>query len=168
MADPFDSSKTAPRKRLRSAQRHRAARPVVISTAICVGALLIVASLFYECVFAPRRAEPAPTWANGSQIDAVQVWKDQTAMLGRMRVSRMMADNRKESDDAQGFALWYRRLEVGTFRFPIAAEGTTSLAISATDLAMLLDGMGLDENACGLVFDPRREGAKRERDRSDS
>jgi hypothetical protein len=60
------------------------------------------------------------------------------------------------------------RLEVGTFRFPIAAEGTNSLAISATDLAMLLDGVELDENACRLAFDPRREGAKRERDRSDS
>lgn len=45
--------------------------------------------------------------------------------------------------DAQGYALWYRRLEVGTFRFPIAREGTASLAISATDLAMLLDGVEL-------------------------
>ncbi|HKD38522.1 MAG TPA: IS66 family insertion sequence element accessory protein TnpB [Pirellulales bacterium] len=45
--------------------------------------------------------------------------------------------------DAQGYALWYRRLEVGTFRFPIASEDTTSLAISATDLAMLLDGVEL-------------------------
>jgi len=45
--------------------------------------------------------------------------------------------------DAQGYALWYRRLEVGTFRFPVAAEGTTSLAISATDLTMLLDGVEL-------------------------
>jgi hypothetical protein len=96
MADPFDSSKTAHRKRLRSAQRHQATRPVVISTAICVGTLLIVASLNYDGVFALRRAEPAPTWANGSQTDAVQVWKDQTAMLGRMRVSRMMADNRND------------------------------------------------------------------------
>jgi hypothetical protein len=96
MANPFDSSKTAPRKRLRSAQRHQAARPVVIITAICVGALLIVASLIYKGIFAPRRAELAPNWANGSQTDAVQVWKDETAMLGRMRVSRMMADNRND------------------------------------------------------------------------
>jgi transposase len=42
-----------------------------------------------------------------------------------------------------GFAIWYRRLERGTFRFPQAAEGQTSLTISATDLAMLLDGVDL-------------------------
>ncbi len=74
---------------------------------------------------------------------------------------------RKGSDDAQGFARWHRRWEVGTFRFPIAAEGTNNLAISATDPAMLLDGVELDENAGRLAFDPRREGAKRERDRCD-
>jgi transposase len=45
--------------------------------------------------------------------------------------------------DAQGYALWYRRLEIDTFRFPIASEGTTSLAISATGLAMLLDSVEL-------------------------
>ena len=42
-----------------------------------------------------------------------------------------------------GFAIWYRRLEAGTFRFPQAGEGQTSLTISATDLAMLLDGVDL-------------------------
>jgi hypothetical protein len=64
--------------------------------------------------------------------------------------------------------LFTHRLEVGTFRFLVAAEGTTSLAVSATDPAMLLDGVKLDENAGRLAFDPRRESAKRERDRSDS
>jgi transposase len=42
-----------------------------------------------------------------------------------------------------GFAIWYRRLEAGTFRFPQAGEGQTSVAIAATDLAMLLDGVDL-------------------------
>jgi transposase len=42
-----------------------------------------------------------------------------------------------------GFAIWYKRLESGTFRFPQAAEGQASLTISATDLAMLLDGVDL-------------------------
>jgi transposase len=42
-----------------------------------------------------------------------------------------------------GFAIWYKRLEAGTFRFPQAGEGQTSLTISATDLAMLLDGVDL-------------------------
>lgn len=43
-----------------------------------------------------------------------------------------------------GFALWYKRLEVGTFRFPAAAcDDQTTLTISAADLAMLLDGVDL-------------------------
>ena len=42
-----------------------------------------------------------------------------------------------------GFVIWYKRLESGTFRFPQVAEGQLSLTISATDLAMLLDGVDL-------------------------
>lgn len=43
-----------------------------------------------------------------------------------------------------GYALWYKRLEVGTFRFPAATrEDQSSLTISAADLAMLLDGVDL-------------------------
>jgi transposase len=46
-----------------------------------------------------------------------------------------------------GFALWYKRLEEGTFRFPQADDGATArvgthgLTIRAADLAMLLDGV---------------------------
>ena len=51
-----------------------------------------------------------------------------------------------------GLAIWYRRLEEGTFVFPTAAGqglswsrlvGTEGLEIRATDLAMLLDGVDL-------------------------
>lgn len=43
-----------------------------------------------------------------------------------------------------GYALWYKRLEAGTFRFPAATrEDQSSLTISAADLAMLLDGVDL-------------------------
>ncbi len=43
-----------------------------------------------------------------------------------------------------GFALWYKRLEAGTFRFPQAPrEDQPSLVISAAELAMLLDGVDL-------------------------
>lgn len=47
--------------------------------------------------------------------------------------------------NTHGYALWYTRLERGTFRFPTAgaAENATCLTISATDLAMLLDGVEL-------------------------
>jgi transposase len=50
-----------------------------------------------------------------------------------------------------GLAIWYRRLEEGTFVFPKAESGlsgsrgvgTQGLEIRATDLAMLLDGVDL-------------------------
>ena len=46
--------------------------------------------------------------------------------------------------NTQGYALWYTRLEVGTFRFPAPArDEQCSVVISAADLAMLLDGVDL-------------------------
>jgi hypothetical protein len=94
MADSFNVPQTALKERLPRVQRHRAASPLVIIATICVAALLIVALLVYGGVFATRRGERSPTSADSSLSKAVQVWKDETAMLGRMRVSRMMADDR--------------------------------------------------------------------------
>ena len=45
--------------------------------------------------------------------------------------------------DGDGYALWYKRLEAGTFRFPAAAQDQSSVTISAADWAMLLDGVDL-------------------------
>jgi transposase len=45
--------------------------------------------------------------------------------------------------DADGWVLFYKRLEVGNFFFPAAGEGQRSVTISAADLAMLLDGVDL-------------------------
>jgi transposase len=45
--------------------------------------------------------------------------------------------------DTDGLAIWYKRLEEGTFRFPAAAAGH-GIEIRAADLAMLLDGVELD------------------------
>lgn len=43
-----------------------------------------------------------------------------------------------------GLAIWYKRLEEGTFRFPAAADGGAGVEIGAADLAMLLDGVELE------------------------
>jgi transposase len=44
-----------------------------------------------------------------------------------------------------GFALWYRRLEKGAFRFPIPSEAeATGIPVKAADLLMLLEGVDLD------------------------
>lgn len=44
-----------------------------------------------------------------------------------------------------GLVIWYKRLEEGTFRFPRLGQDDASrgVSISATDLAMLLDGVDL-------------------------
>src|SRR5580692_10321872 len=46
--------------------------------------------------------------------------------------------------DGDGLAVWYKRLEEGTFRFPPASDEGHSLEIRGADLTMLLDGVDLD------------------------
>jgi transposase len=46
--------------------------------------------------------------------------------------------------DSDGLAIWYKRLEQGTFRFPVAPADRHGLEIRAADLTMLLDGVELD------------------------
>lgn len=46
--------------------------------------------------------------------------------------------------DRDGYALWYKRLEQGVFRFPEIPEGPTAKAqIRPSELAMLLEGIDL-------------------------
>lgn len=45
--------------------------------------------------------------------------------------------------DSDGFALWYKRLEEGTFRLPSAKAKGTSVELKASELAMLLAGIDL-------------------------
>ena len=45
--------------------------------------------------------------------------------------------------DRDGYALWYKRLEKGTFRMPVAKEGATHVELKASELAMLLEGIDL-------------------------
>jgi len=46
--------------------------------------------------------------------------------------------------DRDGYALWYKRLEQGVFRFPEIPEGpTTKAQIRPSELAMLLEGIDL-------------------------
>ncbi len=45
--------------------------------------------------------------------------------------------------DSDGFALWYKRLEEGTFRLPSARTAAASVELKASELAMLLEGIDL-------------------------
>ena len=45
--------------------------------------------------------------------------------------------------DRDGYVLWYKRLEEGTFRFPRVDDGVRTVELRASELAMLLDGIDL-------------------------
>ena len=45
--------------------------------------------------------------------------------------------------DSDGFAIWYKRLEEGTFRLPAAKTAGKSVELKASELAMLLAGIDL-------------------------
>jgi transposase len=44
--------------------------------------------------------------------------------------------------ESDGFALWYKRLEEGSFRLPVSSAGP-SVELKASELAMLLEGIDL-------------------------
>ena len=46
--------------------------------------------------------------------------------------------------DRDGYALWSKRLERGTFEFPKVIGEATSVAIGVTDLSLLLGGIALN------------------------
>jgi transposase len=45
--------------------------------------------------------------------------------------------------DGDGFAIWYKRLEEGTFRLPAVKSDAASVQLKASELAMLLEGIDL-------------------------
>ncbi len=46
--------------------------------------------------------------------------------------------------DTDGLAIWYKRLEQGSFRFPAVKDDGEGVEIRAADLTMLLDGVDLE------------------------
>ena len=45
--------------------------------------------------------------------------------------------------DRDGFVLWYKRLEAGVFKLPRVEDGTRSVELRASELAMILDGIDM-------------------------
>jgi transposase len=59
--------------------------------------------------------------------------------------------------DKDGYALWYKRLEEGTFKLPRPGAGQRSVELRASELAMMLDGIDLRSIKRGRRY--RRESA---------
>jgi transposase len=47
--------------------------------------------------------------------------------------------------DRDGFLLWYKRLEAGVFKLPKMGEGSRSVELRASELAMILDGIDVSK-----------------------
>ena len=45
--------------------------------------------------------------------------------------------------EEDGYAIWYKRLEAGTFRVPPSPQAQPRVEVRAADLVMLLDGIDL-------------------------
>ena len=43
--------------------------------------------------------------------------------------------------DRDGLAIFYKRLEAGTYQLPVVSDDSPGIEIDATDLAMLLNGI---------------------------
>ena len=56
--------------------------------------------------------------------------------------------------DHDGFALWYKRLEEGTFRLPAVKGAGNGVELRASELAMLLEGIDLKSLRRGPRFRP--------------
>jgi transposase len=47
--------------------------------------------------------------------------------------------------DRDGFVLWYKRLEAGVFKLPRVEQGSRSVELRASELAMVLDGIDVSK-----------------------
>jgi transposase len=64
--------------------------------------------------------------------------------------------------DHHGWALFYKRLERGTFRLPEARSGDARVEIQAADLGMILDGIDLRNTRRRRRWTPPREARENE------
>ena len=74
----------------------------------------------------------------------VEQWLGGDPLSGHVFVFRNKSGDRVKLLvwDGDGYVIYYKRLEEGTFRFPVAPD-QAGVAIRAADLLMLLDGVDL-------------------------
>ena len=62
--------------------------------------------------------------------------------------------------DGDGYAIWQKRLEQGTFEFPTAAAGASGVEVRSRDLAMILGGIDLGAKRRKRYAPPPRVGGE--------
>lgn len=77
--------------------------------------------------------------------EQAQVVTQQDPLSGHLFLFRSRGGDRLKALywDRDGYVLWYKRLEEGTFKLPKVRDGQTSVELRASELAMILDGIDL-------------------------
>lgn len=96
-------------------------------------------------------------------IDALAGWVDANGLdvySGHVFVflSKRMTRLKALTWSRGGFLLLYKRLEEGRFGFPSRAPGSRTVAIDATELAMMLDGIDIQKVQRSKVWNPALRG----------
>jgi transposase len=96
-------------------------------------------------------------------IDALAGWVDANGLdvySGHLFVflSRRMTHLKALTWSSGGFLLLHKRLEEGRFRFPAPVPGARTVAIDATELAMMLDGIDIRQVRRSRVWKPVQKG----------
>jgi transposase len=77
-------------------------------------------------------------------------------------LSRRMTHIKALTWSRGGFVILHKRLELGRFRFPARSPGSRTVAIDATELAMMLDGIDIQKVQRSKVWKPASRGIDRE------
>lgn len=96
-------------------------------------------------------------------IDALAGWVEQNGLdvySGHVFVflSRRMTHVKALTWSRGGFVLLHKRLEEGRFHFPARAPGARTVAIDATEIAMLLDGIEIQKVQRSKAWSPASQG----------
>jgi transposase len=75
----------------------------------------------------------------------IRTWLQGDPLSGDVFVFRNKTGDRVKimTFEGDGLAIFYKRLEAGTYRFPLASDGNGKITVRTADLLMLLDGVDL-------------------------
>jgi transposase len=91
--------------------------------------------------------------------ELAQVVTNQNPMDGHLFLFRSRGGDRLKILlwEKDGFVLWYKRLEEGTFKLPRIEAEQTSVELRASELAMMLDGIDLKSVKRGKRYSRKKD-----------